>query len=166
MKKTTRRDSYYNIFTDAILDSFRSVGIILAYIIIFMIATDLVQFSGFLQLLPTPEAAALVKGLLEMTVGCSSLTMCQSGQVVKATLAAFMVTFGGFSVMGQSMSMLRNCGISFRELCRMKLSQGILCCNPHFCCVQFCGILNHIRADKITESKGRRYEKFRNYCGV
>ncbi len=127
MKKTTRRDSYYNIFTDAILDSFRSVGIILAYIIIFMIATDLVQFSGFLQLLPTPEAAALVKGLLEMTVGCSSLTMCQSGQVVKATLAAFMVTFGGFSVMGQSMSMLRNCGISFRELCRMKLSQGILC---------------------------------------
>ncbi len=127
VKKTVRKERYYNIFTDAILDSFKSIGIILAYIIIFMIATDLLQFSGFLRLLPTPEAAAVMKGALEMTVGCSSLSACRCSFAVKTTLAAFIVTFGGFSVMGQSMSMLRDCDITLGEIFRMKLSQGILC---------------------------------------
>lgn len=126
-KTFVRKDNYYNIFTDAILDSFRSIGIILAYIIIFMIAADLLQFSGLLNLAPTPLAAALLKGFLEMTVGCSSLAVCQSSQIVKTTLAAFIVTFGGFSVLGQSMSMLRNCGISFRQILKMKLSHGVIC---------------------------------------
>ena len=120
------RRGYYEIFTDAILDSFRSVAIILAYIMIFMIAVDLIQFSGFLRLAPTAEAAAVFKGFLEMTVGCNSLRMCQCSQLVKLTLASFMVTFGGLSVMGQSMSMLRGCGVSFKKLFLMKLTQGIL----------------------------------------
>lgn len=122
-----RRGSYYNIFTDAILDSFRSIAIILAYIMIFMIAVDLLQFSGVLRLLPTPEAVAVTKGFLEMTVGCNSLAMCRCSPLVKLTLAAFIVTFGGLSVLGQSMSMLRNCDIAFRQLFIMKLSHGILC---------------------------------------
>ncbi len=120
------RQGYYEIFTDAILDSFRSVAIILAYIMIFMIAVDLIQFSGFLRLAPTAEAAALFKGFLEMTVGCNSLLMCQCSQLVKLTLAAFIVTFGGLSVMGQSMSMLKGCSISLRRLFLMKLTQGLI----------------------------------------
>lgn len=125
-KTFVRKDSYYNIFTDAILDSFKSIAIILAYIIIFMIATDLVQFLGILSLL-APEEAAFVKGILEMTVGCNSLSVCPCGNQVKLTIAAFLVTFGGFSVMGQSMSMLRDCDITFRQIFRMKLTQGLLC---------------------------------------
>ena len=102
------------------------MAIILAYIMIFMIAVDLIQFSGFLRLAPTAEAAALFKGFLEMTVGCNSLLMCQCGQLVKLTLAAFIVTFGGLSVMGQSMSMLKGCSISLRRLFLMKLTQGLI----------------------------------------
>ena len=121
-----RSQGYYEIFTDAILDSFRSVAVILAYIIIFMIAVDLIQFSGLLKLAPTAEASALLKGILEMTVGCNSLRMCQCSGLVKLTLAAFIVTFGGLSVMGQSMSMLRGCGVSFRRLLLMKLTQALV----------------------------------------
>ena len=126
-KAFIRQDTYYNILTDAIIDSFRTIAIILAYIILFMIGTDLLQFSGVLSFLPTAEAAALVKGFLEMTVGCNSLAMCQCAPLVKTTLAAFVVTFGGLSVMGQSMSMLRSCNVTFRQLFVMKLSHGVIC---------------------------------------
>lgn len=119
-------ENAFSALTDAILESFRSIGIILAYIILFMIAADLVQFSGALRFAPTAEAAAVLKGTLEMTVGCSSLAACQCSHTVKTALAAFIVTFGGLSVAGQSASMLRNCGIGFGELFVMKLSHGIL----------------------------------------
>lgn len=121
-----RIDSYYDILTDAMLDSFRSIAIILAYIMIFMIATDLIQFSGILSLLPTAESVAVAKGILEMTVGCNALQMCQSAVGAKAIIASFIVTFGGFSVLGQSMSMLRGCDIRFREILVMKLSHGVI----------------------------------------
>lgn len=125
--KTQRRsESYYNILTDAIIDSFRSIAIVLAYIIMFMIATDLLQFSGLLNFAASPEMAAVVKGCLEMTVGCNSLMICGCGDAIKTTLASFMVTFGGLSVAGQSMSMLRNCDIGFGQICKMKLTQGII----------------------------------------
>ena len=91
-----------------------------------MIAADLLQFSGALRFAPTAEAAAVLKGMFEMTVGCSSLAACQCSQTVKTVLAAFIVTFGGLSVTGQSVSMLRNCGVKFGELFVMKLSHGIL----------------------------------------
>lgn len=121
-----RGDSYYNLLTDSILDSFRSIAVILAYIVIFMIATDLLQFSGLLALLPGGESAALAKGILEMTVGCSSLSYCSCGAPAKAALASFLVSFGGLSVMGQSMSMLHGCGVGLLQLFKMKLSHGVL----------------------------------------
>lgn len=125
-RKQSGAESGFGALTDAILESFRSIGIILAYIILFMIAADLLQFSGALRFAPTAEAAAVLKGMFEMTVGCSSLAACQCSQTVKTVLAAFIVTFGGLSVTGQSVSMLRNCGIGFGKLFVMKLSHGIL----------------------------------------
>ena len=125
-RKQSGAESGFGALTDAILESFRSIGIILAYIILFMIAADLLQFSGALRFAPTAEAAAVLKGMFEMTVGCSSLSACQCSQTVKTVLAAFIVTFGGLSVTGQSVSMLRNCGVKFGELFVMKLSHGIL----------------------------------------
>lgn len=124
--KVVRDESYYNILTDAIIDSFRSIAIVLAYIIMFMIATDLLQFSGLLNFAASPEMAALIKGFLEMTVGCNSLLVCSCSDVMKTTLATFMVTFGGLSVAGQSMSMLKNCDIGFGQICKMKFTQGII----------------------------------------
>lgn len=121
-----RKTGYYDLLTDSILESFRSLAVILAYIVMFMIVTDLLQFSGLLRMLPGGEAAALVKGILEMTVGCSSLSACSCSAASKAAMASFMVSFGGLSVMGQSMSMLRGCNVSLRRILLMKLSQGLI----------------------------------------
>ncbi|MEG1567686.1 MAG: hypothetical protein RR347_08380 [Anaerovoracaceae bacterium] len=128
MKKVTVpiKNDYYNIFTDAILDSFKSMAIILAYIIVFMITTDLLQFSGVLSMIGSPEIEALAKGFLEMTVGCNSLIYCSDSLLSKTVIAAFMVTFGGMSVLGQSMSMLKDCNVKMIDLLKMKMSQGII----------------------------------------
>ena len=124
--KVERSESYYNILTDAIVDSFRSIAIILAYIVMFMIATDLLQFSGIFMFINSPEIVAILKGALEMTVGCNSLMVCGCSDALRTTLASFIITFGGLSVAGQSMSMLRNCDIGFGQICKMKLTQGII----------------------------------------
>lgn len=125
-RKKTGRDNYYNLLTDAILDSFKSIAIILAYIILFMIATDLLQFSGLLHVVPGGAGPSFVKGLFEMTVGCSGVAVSPVGEPVKAALCAFLISFGGLSVTGQSMSMLRNCGVSAWAFLRMKLIHGCI----------------------------------------
>lgn len=124
--RAVRTDSYYNLLTDAILDSFRAISIILAYIIMFMIAADMLQFSGLMGLVHSAEAEALVKGMLEMTVGTSSLTMSAASDTVRATLASFIISFGGLSVLGQSMSMLRGCDIGFLTVLKIKLTHGMV----------------------------------------
>lgn len=128
-----RSDSYYNMLTDAIIDSFKSIAIILAYIIIFMIATDLLQFSGalsfFVSFFPTwmrGYIAALVKGFIEMTVGCSSLMHIGDSLLFGTVCASFMISFGGLSVLGQSMSMVRGCDIKASKIFRIKITHGIL----------------------------------------
>jgi len=119
------RENYYVYLTESILDSFRTIGIILAYIMMFMIGTDLLQFSGLLSLIPTEHWAAFAKGLLEMTVGCSSLGSCPCDVVTKMTLTSILISFGGLSVLGQSMSMLKRCPITLWQLLKMKISHGI-----------------------------------------
>lgn len=91
-----------------------------------MIVIDLLQFSGILAFAKTAESVAFIKGFFEMTLGCSSLTASFASDRVKVCIATFTVSFGGLSVLGQSMSMLRGCGVSFGELFLMKLSHGII----------------------------------------
>lgn len=124
--KVSIQKDYYDLLTDSILDSFKSLGIILAYMVLFMIGTDLLQFSGLLNLLPFPEGQSLIKGILEMTTGCNSLAQLETAMINKAVLTSFILSFGGFSVIGQTMSMLKNCPIAFSEVFKIKFMHGIL----------------------------------------
>lgn len=124
-RKNKEKDTYYNMLTDAILDSFRAIAIVLAYIILFMIITDLIQFSGLLHIAPGPSGPSFIKGIFEMTVGLSGVAAAPTGQMTKIVLSAFLVSFGGLSVLGQSMSMLEGCEITLWTLLKMKLLHGI-----------------------------------------
>lgn len=111
-------------FTDSILESFRTLGIVLAYIVLFMIGTDFLEYLDFFCALPK-ETAAFCKGLLEMTVGCSEISACDCSLRQKLMLSSFIVSFGGLSVMGQTMSMLSGCPVSLGQLLKMKIFHGI-----------------------------------------
>lgn len=113
-------------FTDAILMSLKSLGIILAYIVMFMFITDLLHLSGILSLFESREMCALIKGVIEMTVGCGAVAECaETSMAVKCVLCSFIISWGGLSVMGQTMSMLSGSGISMGYILISKLTHGL-----------------------------------------
>lgn len=110
-------------FTEAILASFRSLGIVLAYIVLFMFLTDLLHMCGVFSIVESPALRALMKGFFEMTVGCGAVAEChQITAQLQCVLCTAVLSWGGISVMGQSMSMVSGCGITMRFLVLSKLT--------------------------------------------
>lgn len=112
-------------FTDAIFSAFKSLGIILAYIIMFMFITDMLESGGFFDLSSSEMGRSLMRGALEMTVGCSSLSAAGISLRMRCVLAAVIISWGGMSVIGQSVSMLSGTHISIFYLILTKLTHSI-----------------------------------------
>ncbi|MBR3786371.1 MAG: hypothetical protein IKJ77_08205 [Firmicutes bacterium] len=112
-------------FTDSILESFRSLGIVLAYILLFMIGAAFLDISDLFQSMPD-WASAFCKGLLEMTVGCSEIARCSCSLRMKLVLSSFLISFGGLSVTGQTMSMLKGCPVKPGQILTIKILHGAL----------------------------------------
>lgn len=122
-----RGKSMQEAFTDAIIMSFRSLGIVLAYIVIFMLVTDLLHMCGVLSLIGSQELRALIKGVFEMTVGCGAVAECGgASDLLKCVMCSGIMAWGGLSVMGQSVSMLAGTGITVKYLFLSKFTHSIL----------------------------------------
>jgi sporulation integral membrane protein YlbJ len=124
---TVARGSMLEIFTDSMITSFRSLGIICGYIVLFMMITDFIQYSGILEPLRTEYGRSFIKGCLEMTVGCSGIA--NSGEpdlLLKCVLCSFLISFGGLSIYAQSMSMLSGLNIGSVYYFMTKISHGLL----------------------------------------
>lgn len=112
-------------FTDCILQSFRTLGIVLGYIVLFMVATSFLDYTGVLTSLPN-GIHVLCKGILEMTVGCSVIAESGCSRIQKLILSSFVISFGGLSVIGQTKSMLSGCPVTLRQILTIKIFHGIL----------------------------------------
>jgi sporulation integral membrane protein YlbJ len=121
------KGSILDLFTDSLLSSFRALGIICGYIVLFMMITEFIQFSGVLNFVSSDYGKGVIKGLLEMTVGCSGIARSsQLTLLYQSILCTFLISFGGFSVYAQSMSMLSGLRIGAGFYLFSKLSHGIL----------------------------------------
>ena len=69
---------------------------------------------------------AFAKGFIEMTVGSNMIGMCDISINLKTALTAFIVSFGGFSVIGQSVSMASGSGLGLGMIIKIKLTHGLL----------------------------------------
>ena len=88
--------------------------------------TDLFHMSGLFSMTDDQAVRALIKGFFEMTVGCEAVAEGISvTSSVKCVLCAFILSWGGLSVMGQSMSMLSGTGVTLGYLMVSKLTHGI-----------------------------------------
>ena len=117
--------SMLEVLTGAIFAGFRSMAVILTYIIFFMFIMELAEASGILGSIDSDAVKTLIKGFVEMTVGCSSLTGSECSMQTCCVLAGSVVSWGGLSVLGQSMSMLAGTGISFGYLILTKITHSI-----------------------------------------
>jgi len=126
-EKRTGAVSLSEALSDAIFGAFRSLTQICGYIVLFSIASEFLQCSGLLTALPNPWNAAAVKGVLEMTMGCDAAAKLTgiSGPF-RLALCAFLLSFGGLSIAGQSMSMLANSRIEGSCYLFMKFCHGCL----------------------------------------
>lgn len=118
--------SMQDAFTEAILSAFKSLGIVLAYIVLFMFITDIFHMCGGFSIVESAELKALFKGFLEMTVGCGAVAECaEASEQLRCVFCTAILSWGGLSVMGQSMSMLSGTGITVGYLFISKLTHSI-----------------------------------------
>lgn len=114
------------IFTEAILSAFKSLAVILAYIVLFMFLTDLMHLGGIFSFIQSPALSAAAKGFFEMTVGCGALSECAGiSLTVKCVLSNMILSWGGLSIIGQSMSMLSGSGIRLSYFVLTKLTHSL-----------------------------------------
>lgn len=126
LRTTLNDENFQDLFTESILKSLKSLGIILAYMILFMLLTDLIQASGALFMFEDEYTRALIKGIIEMTVGCNAISECgHITETAKCIACSFVISWGGLSVMGQTMSMLTDSDIPISYIFITKLTHGL-----------------------------------------
>ena len=82
--------------TEAMLSAFKSLGIILAYIVLFTFATDMMHLCGVFSLVGCTWLRAIVKGIFEMTVGCGAVAECVGiSDALRCILCAGILSWGG-----------------------------------------------------------------------
>ena len=121
----TQQNTYMESFTASIIAGFKAMAVILAYLILFMIGLELLESAGVFGLLPGEPWSAFAKGLIEMTVGSNMIGICDISINLKTALTAFIVSFGGFSVIGQSVSMAAGSGLGLGTIFKIKLTHGL-----------------------------------------
>lgn len=121
------KDTILEIFTDSIVSSFKALGIICGYIVLFTLITDFIQFSGVLNGVDSPIIKGMIKGFFEMTIGCNSIAMIPNLSLsMKCIICAVIISWGGLSIFAQSMSMLSGLDISPWYYIFVKLIHGAL----------------------------------------
>jgi sporulation integral membrane protein YlbJ len=119
-------DRYLEHFTASITAGLKAMAMILAYLIVFMIGMNLLEAAGLFRLIGNETVSSMIKGILEMTAGASMVGACNLSMPMKTVLTSFLVSFGGFSVIGQAISMAAGSGIGLSDLVRIKLTHGLL----------------------------------------
>ena len=120
-------NSLLEMFTESILSALKTMGIICCYLVIFTMANDFLELSGALNFCTGGYQKSFLKGLLEMTVGCNALSITDgTGIMMKCVIASFLISFGGFSVFAQSMSVLYGLNISPGYYLTAKLAHGLI----------------------------------------
>ena len=127
-KRTVPEDkgNYLDNFTLSITGGFKAMALILAYLILFMIGINLMEMMGVFRMIGNEAISSFLKGLLEMTAGSSMVGACNISLGLKTVLVSFLVSFGGCSVIGQSMSMADGSGIGLSDIIKVKMSHGLL----------------------------------------
>ncbi|NLP30510.1 MAG: hypothetical protein GX363_05185 [Clostridiales bacterium] len=122
-----REESVLELFTNSIISSLKTLGVICCYIIIFVMITDFIELSGLLDSLSSDYQRGFLKGLLEITIGSYELSLSNGiGLRMKCVLATFIISFGGISTLGQSMSVMYGLRISIWDYLKAKLSHGLI----------------------------------------
>ena len=119
----------------AVQNSCEAVIRVGGYVVLFSVIGGILEtlditdiFSAFVSnFVPinTSDIKAFISGILEMTCGVNSLTNSSSPMAVKCAIGAFIISFGGVSVIAQSADFLKDTEISIPFFVVCKFINGI-----------------------------------------
>lgn len=129
-----REASPFPALSDSIYDAMMTVLQIGGYLILFGTLTECMQqarvfrfFSAILFFLPlSPESLqGLCSGMMEMTNGAYFLSLAPDALSLRLALTAFLVAFGGISILGQTLGVLSAIPISKKGYIKGKLCNAL-----------------------------------------
>ena len=122
-------DVLYKCFSGAVTAVLVAGGFIAFFAVAAQAIADfnlLLPLEKFLCLfLDNESAAAVTKGIIEVTTGCLALSACDSP--LKVPLTGFLVTFGGVSILLQQLCYFSKAGTGAVYFVGVKFLQGIIC---------------------------------------
>ena len=114
--------SPFDILLTSTLNSFKTLGIILGYLIIFSLIPNLI-----LAKLQLPEIMnGIILGLFELTTGINMLSTTNSNTTTVISLTSFILSFSSFMIIFQVYSFVYKTGIKLKELITFKLLHGVI----------------------------------------
>ncbi len=120
-----------NALNDCIYSSVMGILTVGAFICLFYMFIDMLFATNAVQHVATwlfPNNSATVQafftGLFEVTRGCQELSMLGLTNTATTVLCSTLISFGGFCIMLQSFTYLKNCKISFKQIFTVKLIQA------------------------------------------
>ncbi|NLZ25806.1 MAG: hypothetical protein GX891_05025, partial [Clostridiales bacterium] len=129
----TKNKSSDNILSESMAQATLSMLAVGGYICVFNVlidaAVNLNIISAMTTLVPfAPDAAteALLCGIIEMTRGCALLKYAGLTKPMTYSLAGAIISFGGLSVLFQTITFLGKCKIKTGTVLLQKLTQSII----------------------------------------
>ena len=126
--------SLTEVLSSAVADALRTILLIGGYLILFGVLSSAMEqtelfslLSRLLFFLPlsTETLRGLCSGLLEMTNGAYLLSRSPDTLRLRLTLVAFLVSFGGLSILGQTFGVLTAVPISKKGYVKGKLTNAL-----------------------------------------
>ena len=118
----------------SVADALRTILLIGGYLILFAVLSAAMEQAGLFSLLSsllfflplsTETLRGLCSGILEMTNGAHLLSLSPDGLRLRLTLVAFLVSFGGLSILGQTFGVLAAMPISKKDYIKGKLINAL-----------------------------------------
>lgn len=121
-KRIERNSSFVSVLTESIFKTFKTLILLLGVITFFLIISTLIK-----QVIPTNDLTySIISGLLEMTGGIKNISSLNFPIQFKASIITFFISFGGFSIHMQVMSILSNYKIKYIPYFISRLLHGII----------------------------------------
>lgn len=121
-KRIEHNSSFVSVLTESIFKTFKTLILLLGVITFFLIISTLIK-----QVIPTNDLTySIISGLLEMTGGIKNISSLNFPIQFKASIITFFISFGGFSIHMQVMSILSNYKIKYIPYFISRLLHGII----------------------------------------
>jgi sporulation integral membrane protein YlbJ len=144
------------ILSKSILNSFNTIIMIGGFVIIFSVVISILNNCGFFKLmlllltplfknlgLPTNFIIPITSGIIELTNGLNLVSnIAQKSISTNIIISAFLLGFGGISVLLQVLSITSKSDISIKAYFIGKLLQGIFAAIITYILIQICPIFN------------------------